>query len=53
MVDPIDEYAVQQLKELVGGQQNEVHHQRGRDIGDDNQIQKMKQLKIEFELLSL
>merc|ERR1719337_388244 len=51
MVDPIDEYAVQQLKEFDGKKLKSTTKE-GLDIDDEDEKKKMEELKAEFEPLS-
>merc|ERR1712127_272650 len=51
MVDPIDEYAVQQLKEFDGKKLKSVTKE-GLDIDDDDEKKKLEELKAEFEPLT-
>merc|ERR1711896_109797 len=51
MVDPIDEYTVQQLKEFDGKKLQSVTKE-GLDIDDEDEKKKMEELKAEFEPLS-
>merc|ERR1712125_221255 len=51
MVDPIDEYAVQQLKEFDGKKLISVTKE-GLDIDDEDEKKKMEELKAEFEPLT-
>merc|ERR1712071_142805 len=51
MVDPIDEYAVQQLKEFDGKKLKSVTKE-GLDIDDDDEKKKIEELKAEFEPLT-
>ena len=51
MVDPVDEYAVQQLKEFRW-QAVKVGHKEGLDIDDEDEKKKLEELKAEFEPLS-
>merc|ERR1712153_99734 len=51
MVDPIDEYAVQQLKEFDGKKLKSVTKE-GLDIDDEDEKKKMEELKAEFEPLT-
>merc|ERR1712125_168207 len=48
MVDPIDEYAVQQLKEFDGKKLKSITKE-GLDIDDEDEKKKMEELKAEFE----
>merc|ERR1711975_178148 len=50
MVDPIDEYAVQQLKEYDGKKLKSVTKE-GLDLDDEGEKKKMEELKAEFEPL--
>merc|ERR1719181_2505619 len=50
MVDPIDEYAVQQLKEFDGKKLKSVTKE-GLDLDDEDEKKKMEELKAEFEPL--
>ena len=49
MVDPVDEYAVQQLKEFDGKKLKSTTKD-GLDIGDEDEKKKLEELKAEFEL---
>merc|ERR1712193_259124 len=51
MVDPIDEYTVQQLKEFDGKKLQSVTKE-GLDIDDEDEKKKMEELKAEFEPLT-
>merc|ERR1712072_1438384 len=51
MVDPIDEYGVQQLKEFDGKKLKSVTKE-GLDIDDKEEKKKMEELKAEFEPLT-
>merc|ERR1719254_80894 len=51
MVDPVDEYAVQQLKEFDGKKLKSVTKE-GLDIEDEDEKKKMEELKAEFEPLT-
>merc|ERR1712130_888347 len=51
MVDPIDEYAVQQLKEFDGKKLKSVTKE-GLDIDDEDEKKKIEELKAEFEPLT-
>merc|ERR1712110_452614 len=51
MVDPIDEYAVQQLKEFDGKKLKSTTKE-GLDIEDDDEKKKLEELKAEFEPLT-
>merc|ERR1711904_602669 len=51
MVDPIDEYAVQQLKEFDGKKLKSTTKE-GLDIEDEDEKKKMEELKAEFEPLT-
>merc|ERR1711959_351040 len=51
MVDPIDEYAVQQLKEFDGKKLMSVTKE-GLDIADEDEKKKIEELKAEFEPLT-
>merc|ERR1712029_1060985 len=51
MVDPVDEYAVQQLKEFDGKKLKSVSKE-GLDIDDEDEKKKMEELKAEFEPLT-
>merc|ERR1712025_89800 len=51
MVDPIDEYAVQQLKEFDGKKLKSVTKE-GLDIADEDEKKKVEELKAEFEPLT-
>merc|ERR1712176_314131 len=51
MVDPVDEYAVQQLKEFDGKKLKSVTKE-GLDIDDEDEKKKMEELKAEFEPLT-
>merc|ERR1712057_59752 len=50
MVDPIDEYCVQQLKEYDGKKLKSVTKE-GLDLDDEDEKKKMEELKAEFEPL--
>merc|ERR1712072_37857 len=50
MVDPVDEYAVQQLKEFDGKKLKSVTKE-GLDLDDEDEKKKMEELKAEFEPL--
>merc|ERR1719359_283895 len=50
MVDPVDEYAVQQLKEFDGKKLKSVTKE-GFDLDDEDEKKKMEELKAEFEPL--
>merc|ERR1711868_193307 len=50
MVDPIDEYATQQLKEYDGKKLISVTKE-GLDLNDEDEKKKMEELKAEFEPL--
>merc|ERR1712199_33989 len=50
MVDPVDEYAVQQLKEFDGKKLKSTTKE-GLDIDDEDEKKKMEELKAEFEPL--
>merc|ERR1719337_386189 len=50
MVDPVDEYAVQQLKEFDGKKLKSVTKE-GLDLDDEDENKKMEELKAEFEPL--
>merc|ERR1712159_550604 len=50
MVDPIDEYGVQQLKEYDGKKLKSVTKE-GLDLDDEDEKKKMEELKAEFEPL--
>jgi len=50
MVDPIDEYCVQQLKEFDGKKLKSVTKE-GLDLNDEDEKKKMEELKAEFEPL--
>merc|ERR1712057_72674 len=50
MVDPVDEYATQQLKELDGKKLKSVTKE-GLDLDDEDEKKKMEELKAEFEPL--
>jgi molecular chaperone HtpG len=50
MVDPIDEYCVQQLKEYDGKKLKSVTKE-GLDLSDEDEKKKMEELKAEFEPL--
>ena len=51
IVDPIDEYGVQQLKEFDGKKLKSVTKE-GFDIDDEDEKKKMEELKAEFEPLT-
>jgi len=51
MVDPIDEYGVQQLKEFDGKKLKSVTKE-GLDIDDEDEKKKIEELKAEFEPLT-
>merc|ERR1712185_43140 len=51
MVDPIDEYSVQQLKEFDGKKLKSVTKE-GLDIDDEDEKKKMEEMKAEFEPLT-
>merc|ERR1712203_546619 len=51
LVDPIDEYAVQQLKEFDGKKLKSTTKE-GLDIADDDEKKKLEELKAEFEPLT-
>merc|ERR1712013_94331 len=51
MVDPIDEYAVQQLKEFDGKKLKSTTKE-GLDIDDEDEKKKFEELKAEFEPLT-
>merc|ERR1712134_250373 len=51
MVDPVDEYSVQQLKEFDGKKLKSVTKE-GLDIADEDDKKKMEELKAEFEPLT-
>merc|ERR1711967_100621 len=51
MVDPVDEYAVQQLKEFDGKKLKSTTKE-GLDIEDDDEKKKLEELKAEFEPLT-
>merc|ERR1711968_153053 len=51
MVDPVDEYAVQQLKEFDGKKLKSVAKE-GLDLDDDDEKKKIEELKAEFEPLT-
>merc|ERR1712023_100331 len=51
MVDPVDEYAVQQLKEFDGKKLKSVTKE-GLDIEDEDEKKKLEELKAEFEPLA-
>merc|ERR1711920_242332 len=51
MVDPIDEYAVQQLKEFDGKKLKSVTKE-GLDVDDEDEKKKMEEMKAEFEPLT-
>merc|ERR1712193_81608 len=51
MVDPVDEYAVQQLKEFDGKKLKSTTKE-GLDIDDEDERKKMEELKAEFEPLT-
>merc|ERR1739848_837559 len=50
MIDPIDEYAVQQLKEFDGKKLKSVTKE-GLDLDDEDEKKKLEELKAEFEPL--
>merc|ERR1712196_571992 len=50
MVDPVDEYAVQQLKEFDGKKLKSVTKE-GLDLDDEDEKKKTEELKAEFEPL--
>merc|ERR1711901_8186 len=50
MVDPVDEYAVQQLKEFEGKKLKSTTKE-GLDIDDEDEKKKLEELKAEFEPL--
>merc|ERR1712037_619676 len=50
-VDPIDEYAVQQLKEFDGKKLKSTTKE-GLDMEDDDEKKKLEELKAEFEPLT-
>jgi molecular chaperone HtpG len=50
MVDPVDEYAVQQLKEFDGKKLKSVTKE-GLELDDEDEKKKMEELKAEFEPL--
>merc|ERR1719262_1526890 len=50
MVDPVDEYAVQQVKEFDGKKLKSVTKE-GLDLDDEDEKKKMEELKAEFEPL--
>merc|ERR1711881_91674 len=50
MVDPVDEYAVQQLKEFDGKKLKSTTKE-GLDIADEDEKKKIEELKAEFEPL--
>merc|ERR1712054_30849 len=50
MVDPVDEYSVQQMKEFDGKKLKSVTKE-GLDLNDDDEKKKMEELKAEFEPL--
>merc|ERR1712039_120196 len=52
MVDPIDGYAVQQLKEFDGKKKLKSITKEGLDIDDEDEKKKMEELKAEFEPLT-
>merc|ERR1712032_1605548 len=51
MVDPVDEYAVQQLKEFDGKKLRSTTKE-GLDIADEDEKKKFEELKAEFEPLT-
>merc|ERR1712023_1763 len=51
MVDPVDEYAVQQLKEFDGKKLKSTTKE-GLDIDDEDEKKKMEEMKAEFEPLT-
>merc|ERR1711988_649322 len=51
MVDPVDEYAVQQLKEFEGKKLKSTTKE-GLDIDDEDDKKKLEELKAEFEPLN-
>merc|ERR1712096_222320 len=51
MVDPVDEYSVQQLKEFDGKKLKSVTKE-GLDIADEDEQKKIEELKAEFEPLT-
>merc|ERR1712147_441391 len=51
MVDPVDEYAVQQLKEFDGKKLKSVSKE-GLDIADEDEKKKLEEMKAEFEPLT-
>merc|ERR1712134_166210 len=51
MVDPVDEYAVQQLKEFEGKKLKSTTKE-GLDIDDEDEKKKLEELKAEFEPLT-
>merc|ERR1711950_68776 len=51
MVDPVDEYAVQQLKEF-DGKKLKSSTKEGLDIEDEDEKKKLEELKAEFEPLT-
>merc|ERR1712118_168958 len=51
MVDPVDEYAVQQLKEFDGKKLKSTTKE-GLDIADEDDKKKLEELKAEFEPLT-
>merc|ERR1711929_22206 len=51
MVDPVDEYAVQQLKEFEGKKLKSITKE-GLDIDDEDDKKKIEELKAEFEPLT-
>ena len=51
MADPVDEYAVQQLKEFDGKKLKSTTKE-GLDIGDEDEKKKLEELKSEFEPLT-
>merc|ERR1711985_104439 len=50
MVDPVDEYSVQQMKEFDGKKLKSVTKE-GLDLDDEDEKKKMEELKAEFEPL--
>merc|ERR1712185_674014 len=51
MVDPVDEYSVQQLKEFDGKKLKSVTKE-GLDIADEDEKKKLEELKAEYEPLT-
>jgi molecular chaperone HtpG len=51
MVDPVDEYAVQQLKEFDGKKLKSTTKE-GLDVADEDEKKKLEELKAEFEPLT-